>query len=49
MNLCNGKIESHHLILQHEELLSSTLPVELGQRTLKDIVAETEKRSLLMH
>ena len=48
MNLCTDKIEAHHLILQHNDLMTSTISDELSQRTLRDMVAETEKKLLMM-
>lgn len=46
MNLCTDKIEAHHLILQHNDLMTSTISDELSQRTLRDMVAETEKKAI---
>lgn len=46
MNLCNGIIKSIHLILQSEEL-EGPISVNQGQRTLKDLVVETEKKAII--
>ncbi|WP_422446971.1 sigma-54 interaction domain-containing protein [Thermoanaerobacterium sp. DL9XJH110] len=49
MNLCNGRIESRHLILREEEFGSSLDAGEREnhhQKKLKDLVAETEKRAI---
>jgi transcriptional regulator of aroF, aroG, tyrA and aromatic amino acid transport len=49
INLCDGWIESRHLILREEEFESS---MDVGEREnhqqkkLKDLVAETEKRAI---
>ena len=46
MNLCNGIIKSIYLILQSEEL-EGPISVNQGQRTLKDLVVETEKKAII--
>ncbi|WP_237659232.1 sigma 54-interacting transcriptional regulator [Tepidanaerobacter sp. GT38] len=47
MNLCDDVIQSHHLFLQYEELSSSVISGKLGQKTLKEIVEDAEKRTIL--
>ncbi len=47
MNLCDGIIQSQHLFLQHKELASPIVSGKFRQRTLKEMVAETEKRAIL--
>ncbi|NLZ53147.1 MAG: sigma 54-interacting transcriptional regulator [Thermoanaerobacteraceae bacterium] len=47
MNLCDGIIQSQHLFLQHKELVSPIVSGKFRQRTLKEMVAETEKRAIL--
>lgn len=44
INLCDGVIESQHLILKDEELINHTQTIEFGQKKLKDMIAETEKK-----
>jgi len=53
MNLCDGKIEAHHLILKQEEFettVDAAGPAEGvtcgGQKSLKELVAQTEARAI---
>ena len=47
INLCDDRIESHHLILKDEDFISTTQSKEYGQKKLKDLVAETEKKAIM--
>ncbi len=47
MNLCNGKIESYHLLFQHDDFKTTAIIGTACQRTLKDIVAETERQAVV--
>ncbi len=47
INLCDNRIEPQHLLFRHDDLKSNAVINSKSQRTLKDIVAETEKIAIV--
>lgn len=47
INLCDDRIESQHLLFRYDDLKSTAVVNSKSQRTLKDIVAETEKIAIV--